>query len=132
MARNPMANYQKVQATTATPGQRVILVYKGISSNIKQAINHILASKDDPSKLVEANNAILLAQQLIQELQMALDKENGGEIAKNLEELYIFWYDHLADGNIKKDTKMLRDVLNMVKEMTESWVAAEKDVRKSE
>jgi flagellar protein FliS len=129
MVKNLAANYQKVQAQTASPGQRVVLVYKAIGKNIQQAINFL--SETDPDRFSKVNNSIIQAENLIIELQAALDKENGGEIAENLDDLYIFWRKHLSDGNVKKDPEMLKEVLEMVKDMTESWEEAERQVRTS-
>jgi len=131
MARNVAASYQRVQATTASPGQRVVLVYKAIVKNIETAIAEMDNVKD-PGRFERINNSIIQAEQLIAELQFALDKEKGGEIATNLDNLYSFWRRYLLKANIEKSKEKLEQILGMVKELTDAWVVAEKNVRKEQ
>jgi len=119
--------YQKVQADTATPGQRVIMVYNGIVKNLKIALDAF--ATDTPQRFETINNALQLSEKLILELQLALDKENGGEIAKNLESLYIFMRRHLSDANVEKKPAKVQEVLKLVEDLLKSWTAAEKKVR---
>lgn len=119
--------YQKVQAETATPGQRVIMVYTAIVKNLKIAIDAF--ATDLPQRFETINNALQLAENLIIELQLALDKEKGGEIAKNLESLYIFMRRHISDGNVEKNPAKIKEVLKLVEDLLKSWTAAEKKVR---
>lgn len=127
MAKKAAGNYQKAQVNTASPGQRVVLVYNAITKNLRSAL--VAFNSDDPTKYEKINNSIQLAQKLILELQIALDKEKGGEIAENLHSLYEFWREHLSNGNVEKDSKKIRDVLQMAQELQESWTEAEKKVR---
>ncbi|OGV54728.1 MAG: flagellar export chaperone FliS [Lentisphaerae bacterium GWF2_52_8] len=129
MSKNVTANYQQAQVGTANPGQRVVLVYRGIVKNLQSAIELIGAAKDDPNNLLKAGSSIQLAEQLVLELQLALDKEKGGALAKDLDGLYDFWRRHLSDANVKKSREMIQEVLNMVKDLAESWAAAEKSAR---
>ena len=119
--------YQKVQADTATPGQRVIMVYGGIVKNLKIAIDAF--ATDTPQRFEVINNALQLSEKLILELQLALDKEKGGEIAKNLESLYIFMRRHLSDANVEKKPAKVQEVLKLAEDLLKSWTAAEKKVR---
>ena len=47
--------------------------------------------------------------------------EKGGEIAKNLMALYIFFNRQLTDANIKKDKAIVESILKMMSELCESW-----------
>ncbi len=131
MARNVAASYQKVQATTASPGQRVVLVYKAILKNIETAIAETEKVKD-PTRFERINNSIIQAEQLIAELQLALDKERGGEIAENLDKLYSFWRRYLLKANMEKSKEKFEQIHGMVKDMTDAWVVAERNVRKDQ
>ncbi len=126
MARRANA-YQKIQAETASPAQRVVLVYKGISKNLRLAIAHI---KDGaPEKIGPASSAIQFAQELTVELKLALDMERGGEIAQNLNNLYDFWIEEMSQGNMKKDIKKLEDIVPLVDELVEAWETIAKQVK---
>lgn len=127
MPKKIIDTYHKVQAETASPAQRVIMVYAGIVKNLKLAINTF--NETIPNKFEIIHNAVQLSEKLILELQLALDKENGGEIAKNLESLYTFWRHHLSDANIEKSPEKIKEVLTMVEELHKSWIAAEKKIK---
>ena len=121
-------SYQTVQRNTASPGQRVIMVYGAIVKNLNIASESFCV--EDPQRFEKINSSILLVDKLILELQLALDKENGGEIAKNLDALYTFWREHLSAANAEKNAKKIKDILTMAQELTESWIKAEKQTRK--
>jgi flagellar protein FliS len=127
MGKKPAGIYQKAQINTASPGQRVVMVYNAITKNLRTALAAL--NSDDPAKYETFNNSVQLAQKLILELQLALDKEQGGEIAENLDSLYEFWREHLSNGNAEKDPKKIREVLLMSQELQDSWAEAEKKVR---
>lgn len=130
MTKKIVETYQKVQAETASPAQRVVMVYAGIVKNLKLAIKAF--NETAPDKFEIIHNSVQLSEKLILELQLALDKENGGEIATNLESLYIFWRKHLSDANIEKDPAKIREVLSMVEELHKSWTVAERKMRINE
>ena len=129
MARNELSSYAKTRASTAGPGQRVVMVYDGIIKNLKQAI--ALMEELRPEHIEKVNNALQLASRLVFELKMALDMKNGGELAKRLEGLYDFWTDQISEANIKKDGKIVSQTLVMVEELRDSWDKADQEVRKS-
>jgi flagellar protein FliS len=124
MARNNAQSYRKAQINTASPGQRVVMMYEGLLKELKKARHSILKIKEDIEQIEIANNSIALSQQIILELKLALDKEKGGEIASSLEELYTFWIEQLSEANIKKDGKMLTPVIEMVTELRDTWKQA--------
>lgn len=120
-------SYQTVQRNTASPGQRVVMVYNAIVKNLNIASEAF--SESSPQRFEKINSSIQLVDKLILELQLALDKENGGEIAKNLDALYTFWREHLSMANAEKDVKKISEVMKMAQELTESWIEAEKQTR---
>ena len=61
------------------------------------------------------------AQAIITELEVSLDMEKGGDIAKNLMSLYVFFNEELVHASISRDTEKINSVLRMLKELAESW-----------
>ena len=47
--------------------------------------------------------------------------EKGGDIARNLMSLYVFFNEELLAANINHNRDKLEFVLRMVKDLTESW-----------
>jgi flagellar secretion chaperone FliS len=127
MARNIAASYQKVQATTATPGQRVVMVYKALIKCLENASAD--CDSKEPERFIRINENIQRADLMIRELKMALDKKNGGELAENLDNLYAFWRRYLLKANMEKSKQKIEEVLKMIREMTEAWIVAERNVR---
>ncbi len=129
MQNKVLSAYRKVQAQTAGPGQRVVMVYDGIIKNLKTAIAELQDLK--PENIEKIHNCIQLSERLVLELRLALDKEKGGDLAKTLDGLYDFWIRHLSEANVKKDVKKLEEVLVMAQDLRETWAKAADEHRKS-
>ena len=56
------------------------------------------------------------------ELQSTLDMESGGELAAELDRLYLFVRDRLVDASIKQDVKPVDDALRVLRTLREGWV----------
>jgi flagellar protein FliS len=54
----------------------------------------------------------------------ALNKEQGGEIAINLERLYLFFLDRLAEANITKDPEPMRQIRPLIEDLRNTWAEA--------
>lgn len=61
---------------------------------------------------------------IITELQVSLDLEKGGEIAKNLMALYIYFNKELLSVTISHDKKKLSFILDMMSQLRDSWITA--------
>jgi flagellar protein FliS len=60
---------------------------------------------------------------IIQELNFTLNMEAGGEIAKNLRQLYAFMLERLFQANMRKDAGMIRETIKVLEGLNESWKA---------
>ena len=101
MAASPKAygQYRQVQVNTASPGKLVLLLYQGAIRAMKQGID-MIEKKDFEGK----GNALIKAQDIVMELNMALDMQVGGEISNSLRQLYVYIYTRLADANLDLNT----------------------------
>lgn len=114
--------YRDTNVKTASQGRLVVLLYEGAVKQLTMANSLFDESGKVPVKNIESfGKAILKAQEILTELQVSLDMEKGGEIAKNLMSLYIFFNKELTEINISKDQKRLEPIMNMVTELCESW-----------
>jgi len=125
MARRSLGAYKKVQANTASPGQRVVMVYDGIRKSLKMAIEAI--DSKEPDGIEVANSQIQLAEQLISELKRAIDMR-AGEVSVTLNDLYEFWLRHLTEANTEKSSEKLIEIQEMVEELLDTWKEAVKRV----
>ncbi len=114
---------------TASAGQRVVMMYDGIVKNLKLSLEY-MTTNNSPENIEKVNNYLQLSERLILELKLALDMEKGGEISKNLNNLYEFWISHLSEANVEKNPQKIKEVLAMVDELRETWSKAAKEARK--
>jgi flagellar protein FliS len=77
--------------------------------------------KKDPSRIEKINKAVLKAQEIITELMVSLNFEQGGDIAKNLFSLYTWFNQELLEANVKQDPRRITVVRNMVNELRSAW-----------
>jgi flagellar protein FliS len=110
--------YQENRVMTQTPGRIVVMLYEGAVKFLKQAIREMEAGK-----YIEKGKSINRAVDIIQELNVTLNMEAGGEIAKNLRQLYAFMLDRLFQANIRKDAGMIRETIKVLEGLNESWKA---------
>ena len=104
--------YKQMQIKTASPGKLLLMLYQGAVKFMKLAKKNIKEGKIEAS-----HKNIIRAQNVILELQSTLNKEQGGEIAVQLESLYDFIYRELIQANLNKNTKHLDNVIPLVEEL---------------
>lgn len=108
--------YQRTQVETANPGKLVIMLYQGGIKFLK------LAKKSmEDNDLEGVNNYLIRTQDIINELMVTLDLENGGEIAENLYRLYEFMNYQLIQANIKKEGEPIVQVEELLVELLDAW-----------
>ena len=119
---NAYSAYQKTNINTASQGRLVVLLYEGIVKQLTTAVTYIEKDgKIAPGNIEKYGICVQKAQAIITELQVSLDMEKGGDIARNLMSLYVFFNEELLAANINHDKEKLEFVLRMTKELAESW-----------
>lgn len=124
---NPFAAYQTTAVKTASQGKLVVMLYQGAEKELSAALScfdndgTILA----PS-IEKFGKHVMKAQEIINELQVSLDLDKGGQIAQNLMSLYVYFNKELMNVNINQDKEKLAFVLNMIKQLGEAWETAAK------
>lgn len=119
---NPYNAYVKTGINTASQGKLVVLLYEGAVKQLSQAISCF-----EPDNTMKAGNiesfgkAVSKARSIITELQVSLDMEKGGDIAKNLMSLYIFFNEELVSASIQRDKGKIESVNTMMKDLLDGW-----------
>lgn len=116
MNQHAVNQYKKARIQTADQGKLVILLYDAVVKSINEAISAI--RKND---IESSHNNILKSQKIITELLISLNINEGGEIAKNLQGIYVFINKQLMQANLKKDEKILSDILEMVSNLRDAF-----------
>jgi len=113
---NPYNQYKQTQVSTANQGKLIVMLYDGAIKFLNIALDNI-----DPKRYDVVNNNIIKAQDIITELLLSLNMNEGGEISQNLFSLYMYFKRQLLEANIRKDPEIIRHVLKLMKEMREAW-----------
>lgn len=114
--------YRDTNVKTASQGRLIVLLYEGAVKQLTLANSMFDENGKLPVRSIEAfGKAILKAQEIITELQVSLDMEKGGEIAKNLMSLYLFFNEELMNANINQDKEKVSSVLKMMSDLADAW-----------
>ena len=122
--QNPQAAYKQTAVETSSPEKLLIMLYAGVVKFLKQseiALNE--------KKYEEAHNSLTRVQDIITELNLTLNMEQGGEIAVNLRELYTFYYNEVVQANYKKDASRLVPVIEFFETFRDVWIETAKITR---
>ncbi len=69
---------------------------------------------------------------IVLELNNTLDHNVGGEIAKNLEQLYMFMTEQFTKANISGSPEPLKTNLKLLETLYDGWVQAVEKIKKGE
>ena len=115
---NGISAYQENAVSTQSKGRLIVMLYDGAIKFMRLAIIE-MEKKNYEAKGRYLNKAL----DIINELNVILDMDAGGEIAGNLRKLYIFMSNRLSQANIKCDPQMVRDVIKLMEELNRGWKA---------
>jgi len=105
----------KTNVNTASQGRLVVLLYEGAVKHLKAALNLFdMNDKLKPGDIEQFGVHLQKTQAIITELQVSLDMEKGGEIAKNLMALYVYFNEELMDASIKQNKNKIEVILKMI------------------
>ena len=113
--------YKENTITTQPRGHLIVMLYEGAVKFLNQAIDQIEAGDD--GSIADRATYITKATNIINELNAILDVEAGGEIAADLRRLYQFMIRHLLQANIRNDTWMIHEVIDLLEDLNEGWKA---------
>jgi flagellar protein FliS len=108
--------YKATQVQTAGQGKLIVMLYDGAIRFCRQAVESIKKKKYD-----SANTEIVRAEDIVTELLLALDYDQGGEVAKKLASLYVYFNQQLLEANITKTIEPLEIVIKLMSDLRESW-----------
>ena len=115
--------YRQTQAQTAAPGELVVMLYRGAARFVAGAIDAI-----DRKDIQATHDNLVRAQAVITELQNTLDTERGGEVARNLAQIYVYLQSRLIEANLRKDTQPAHEVAHLLRELLPAWEQAARQV----
>lgn len=113
-------SYRKIATLTAPPGQIVLMLYEGAIRSIERALPGF--DLDDPAEAnMTIHNNLQKAQNIIRELNYALNMEQGGECAITLRQLYEYFDRRLWESNLHKKPDGATEVMLHLSELRNAW-----------
>jgi flagellar protein FliS len=122
MVKNSAINSYRQAASSeamyATPFRLVQMLMSGALDGMANARGSIVRKEHEAR-----NNEIKWVISVIDALRGALDFEQGGEIANNLDMLYDYMIRRLFAANVEQDLEALDEVISLLKEIKTAWDA---------
>ena len=122
--KNALSTYKETRIKTASQGQLIIMLYDEAIKQLDRAVELLglnSTGKKNPGRIEQVGKAVMKTEEIITELMVSLDFEQGGEISKNLFSLYTWFNRELLEANIKQDMERVRAVRNMIDELRSAW-----------
>jgi flagellar protein FliS len=120
MRQRALASYGDVKVTTGVAGadniQLIQMLFDGLIESLATAKGHM-----ERGSIIEKSKSLSRAGRIVVGLQGALDFEKGGEIARNLNELYAYITRRLFHINAHNDFDALKEVHNLMNEIRQAW-----------
>ena len=107
--------YLKIDVGTATPERLVGRLLERAVSNVRSA------RSDGPLEGGDRTQTLARALDIVCELRGALDLEQGGEIAANLDAIYEFVNHRLLAASIESGDQPLDDALKPLEIIADAW-----------
>lgn len=123
--KNAYQKYKQTSIQSASREKLLLMLYEGAIKFLKKAI---IAAEQ--KQIAERGMNIGRAYDIVLELNNTLDHKVGGEIARNLEQLYMFITEQLTKANITGDPQYLRNSLKILETLYEGWQKAVEQLKK--
>jgi flagellar protein FliS len=134
-SQNAAAQYRAIRShglvADASPARLVQITFEHILSHLATAQGCMQRIQGNlPWREVKAKGAAIgKAVRLIGHLDASLNMEQGGQIAANLHNLYLYMLGRLTEANVANDARIVSEVAALVHKIKSSWDQIVKDAR---
>ena len=121
---NAFSTYKETRIKTASQGQLLLMLYDEAIKQLDRSLEMLElnnSGKKDPGRIELIGKALSKTQDILTELMVSLDFEQGDNIAKNLLSLYTWFSRELLDASIKQDAPRIMTVRNMMDQLRTAW-----------
>jgi flagellar protein FliS len=116
--------YLENMVANANPVRLVIMLYEKAINCLENVIE--IGDTEDFDRQRSKYDDMGRALEIVSVLDASLDMEKGGEIAKNLREIYWSLMDELTYQMLKEDRERLEKVIKILKDLKSAWEEVEK------
>lgn len=119
-ARNASGQYSKMAVQTgiesASPHRLIQMLMEGVLEKLARAKGFM-----QRNEIRAKGQQIGWAISIIEGLKASLNKAEGGEVAQNLEDLYIYMEQRLIAAGRENDPAILDEVSGLMRQIKEAW-----------
>ncbi|MBV2168989.1 MAG: flagellar export chaperone FliS [Bdellovibrio sp.] len=119
MNKNAYQKYKTTSVQSASREKILLMLYEGAIKFTKLAIKAI-----EEKKIADRGMNIGRAFDIIMELNNTLDHKVGGDVAVQLEQLYMFMMEQYTKANISGNVEPLQANLKLLNTLYDGWVQA--------
>lgn len=108
--------YRQTQVQSRTPLELVVMLYDG-ALQFMAAAQDAIGCRDIPARKTALSKALAI----ISELQSTLNMDQGGDIARSLDDLYRWANVRLLDAAVSNDPVPIDEVATVFRTLREGW-----------
>ena len=101
---------------TADSTRLILMLFDGLLDSLVSARGHI-----EHGNIAEKGKALSRASRIVLGLQGALDFNQGGDLARNLDDLYGYVTRRILQANVANDVEMIDEVRSLMLEIRDAW-----------
>jgi flagellar secretion chaperone FliS len=118
---NAELRYREAAVAGASPLRLVSLLYEQAIEDLRRAID-AQTRRDIEARTRHINHAILV----LGHLEATLDKDQGGEVAENLQRFYQQSRSALVEAQFKQSIRLLEQQISFLTQIREAWGEVER------
>ncbi len=122
MMKQTYQTYKQQSVMTMTSTEMLTMLYDGILKEL-----YLVEKAFEGKNYAEINRGLQKIQRILNHLKTTLDMNY--DIAKNLMSLYDYFSWIVTQANLKKDPAKLGEVAEMISELKESYIQADRKAR---
>jgi flagellar protein FliS len=119
---NSWNSYRQIATQTAPPGQLILMLFDGALRSMERALGGFELTEPGQRNQTIHNN-LRRAVDIIRQLNSSLNVEAGGELARTLRRLYVYFESRLTESNVKKQREGIDEVIVHVNGIRDAWAA---------
>lgn len=125
--KNAYQKYKTTAIQSASKETLLLMLYDGAIKFTKLAIKGA-----EEKKIADRCHNIGRAYDIVMELNNTLDHKIGGEVASQLEQLYMFLMEQFTKANLTGDPAPLRSALKILENLHEGWKGAVEKIKREQ
>lgn len=111
---NAFAQYNNSKVLTASPAELTLMLYEGAIKFCNIAITAV-----EQKDIQKAHTNIVKTERIIDHFRKTLDMKYP--VAQDFERVYVYLDQRLLEANMKKDKEILKEVLEHLRSMRDTW-----------